>query len=35
MSYLVEEKINELHRLTDDTRNLTLGLIKYLRNKEN
>jgi four helix bundle protein len=34
MNYLVEEKIDELHRLVDDIRNLTLGLIRYLRNKE-
>jgi four helix bundle protein len=34
MNYLVEEKIVELHRLIDDMRNLTLALIKYLRNKE-
>ena len=34
MNYLIEEKINELHLLTDDVRALTLGLIKYLRTKE-
>lgn len=35
MDYIIEEKLNELHQLIDDTRNLTLALIKYLRSKEN
>ena len=34
MNYLMEEKINELHQLIDETRGLTLALIKYLRSKE-
>ena len=34
MNYLMAEKINELHQLIDETRGLTLALIKYLRSKE-
>lgn len=34
MNYLMVEKINELHQLIDETRGLTLALIKYLRTKE-
>jgi len=34
MNYLMEEKINELHQLIDETRGLTLALIKYLRSKK-
>jgi four helix bundle protein len=34
MNYLMVEKINELHQLIDETRGLTLALIKYLRSKE-
>lgn len=34
MNYLMVEKINEIHQLIDETRALTLALIKYLRSKE-
>jgi four helix bundle protein len=34
MNYLPENKINEVHTLVDDTHNLTLALIRYLRNKD-
>jgi four helix bundle protein len=34
MNYLMEERINELNRLIDETCNLTLALIKYLRSRE-
>ena len=34
MNYLMVEKVNELHQLIDETRGLTLALIKYLRTKE-
>jgi four helix bundle protein len=34
MNYLMPDKIGELHLLADDTRALTLGLIKYLRKSE-
>lgn len=34
MDYLIAEKITELHTLVDDTHNLTLALIRYLRNKD-
>ena len=34
MNYLPEPKINELHELVNETRNLTLALIRYLRGKE-
>lgn len=34
MNYLEEDKINDLHKLIDDTRNLTLGFIRYLRTTE-
>jgi four helix bundle protein len=34
MNYLMEERINGLNRLIDETRNLTLALIKYLRSRE-
>jgi len=34
MNYLEEVKINELHELANETRNLTLALIRYLRGKE-
>ena len=34
MNYIMAEKINELHQLIDETRGLTLALIKYLRSKE-
>lgn len=34
MNYLMEEKINELHKVIDETRGLTLALIKYLRSRE-
>jgi four helix bundle protein len=35
MNYLLEEKINELHLMVDNTRKLTLALIRYLRSREN
>lgn len=31
--YISEDKFNELQKLTDDTKNQILGLIKYLRNR--
>jgi four helix bundle protein len=34
MNYLMAEKINELHQVIDETRGLTLALIKYLRSRE-
>jgi four helix bundle protein len=34
MSYLHQDKIDGLHSLCDETRSLTLALIKYLRSKE-
>lgn len=34
MNYLMKEQIDELHLLVDNTRSLTLALIKYLRSKE-
>lgn len=33
LNYLSEEKIHELMSLADETRNLSLALIKYLRSK--
>lgn len=33
--YLTEVKFNELQKLTDDSRNQVLGLIRYLTNKSN
>jgi four helix bundle protein len=33
MNYVIEEKCNELHQLTDDMRNLTLAFIRYLRTR--
>jgi four helix bundle protein len=33
LQYLVVEKINVIRTKADNTKNLTLGLIKYLRNK--
>jgi four helix bundle protein len=35
MNYIIEDKFNELQRLSDDVRNLTLAFIKYLRSREN
>jgi four helix bundle protein len=34
MNYLEEENITVLHGMVDDTKNLTLALIRYLRSKE-
>lgn len=34
MEYLTRDKIEELHNLCNETRSLTLALIKYLRSKE-
>jgi four helix bundle protein len=34
MNYLTQDKIDGLHDLCDETRSLTLALIKYLRSKE-
>lgn len=34
MNYLTQDKIEGLHNLCDETRSLTLALIKYLRSKE-
>lgn len=34
LNYLTEDKIAEIRQMADDTRNLTLALIRYLRNKE-
>ncbi len=35
MNYIIEDKFNELQRLSDDVRNLTLAFLKYLRSREN
>ena len=35
LEYLPVEKIDELHEMANDTRHLTLALIRYLRGKEN
>jgi four helix bundle protein len=34
MNYLNQEKVDRLQLLTDEVRNLTLGLIRYLRTHE-
>ena len=34
LKYLLEDKVTKLHQLIDETRSLTLALIKYLRNRE-
>jgi four helix bundle protein len=33
LEYMVEEKINEIRSKADETRNLTLGLIRYLNTR--
>lgn len=35
MNYIDEGKATVLHRMVDDTRSITLALIRYLRSKEN
>lgn len=33
LNYLNQQQILQLHQIVDQTRNLTLGLIRYLKNK--
>ncbi|PCJ83465.1 MAG: four helix bundle protein [Flavobacteriales bacterium] len=35
LNYINEKQIKKLHEITDNTRNLTLGLIRYLKKREN
>jgi four helix bundle protein len=33
LSYLTQEQLKEIHQLTDESRKLTLGLIRYLKSR--